>query len=265
MQKGRNFGLRVSTSHSAELLEYLRTLQNVNYVATATRDEVVELHVQCRTPSKLSIARIPTASFITAGDPRCHVEELRSLANFSEFGTFRKRGGLSIAEVFEKSDSELLTLPWQMHSIVARTIDSRRKMFRTSEILVRKNVEVMYIWGKSGAGKTTRARQLIHERHAEFGEYYNIVRFANGFWHGVSSSCNVALYDEFRDSDLPASEFIRFVDYNVSLLNVKGGTEFNNYKFIVITTIQNPNDIYMGQPAEFKEQWLRRISTLYIS
>lgn len=49
------------------------------------------------------------------------------------------------------------------------------------------------------------------------------VKYSNGFWNGVSDGNGCAVYDDFRDSHISASEFINFIDYNVHNLNVKGG------------------------------------------
>ena len=50
----------------------------------------------------------------------------------------------------------------------------------------------------------------------------------------------IALYDDFRDSHMKPSEFINFIDYNVHGLNIKNGEIQNNYKYIIITSVQDP-------------------------
>ena len=54
-------------------------------------------------------------------------------------------------------------------------------------------------------------------------------------------------------------EFISFTDYMVNPMNLKGGDTMNRYKFIVITSVQGPNDIYQRVSGEPRTQWERRI------
>ena len=54
----------------------------------------------------------------------------------------------------------------------------------------------------------------------------NVVSCHNGFWHGIGTA-KVAIYDDFRDTDLPDRDFISFVDYNIHTLNIKGSSVQN--------------------------------------
>lgn len=115
-----------------------------------------------------------------------------------------------------------------------------------------KKVAVIWIQGPSGAGKSNKAEELADE---EFEE----LKFDGNFWHGVVDGEGCAVYDDFRDSHMKASEFINFIDYRSHNMNVKGGSKRNNYSKIIITSIQKAEDIYKGMPEEAREQWLRRM------
>lgn len=115
----------------------------------------------------------------------------------------------------------------------------------------RKNVEVHYICGPSGIGKSNLAEELADD---EFDE----VKFVNGFWSPCSGD-GCCIYDDFRSSHMPASEFINFIDYRTHNMNVKGGTVRNNYTKIIITSIQTIDELYSNMPSEAKEQWKRRM------
>ena len=112
-------------------------------------------------------------------------------------------------------------------------------------------MQVHYIYGPSGSGKSTLAQELADD---EFDE----VKYVNGFWTPCEGT-GCCIYDDFRSSHMPASEFINFIDYRSHNLNVKGGTIRNNYTKIIITSIQRPEDLYTNMPAEAKEQWMRRL------
>ena len=127
-----------------------------------------------------------------------------------------------------------------------------------------KEVVVYYISGPSGAGKTERAKQIIRENKEKYGSKVSIVKYEGNFWHGVGSNRNVALYDDFRDSHMKPSEFINFIDYNKHYMNVKGGNCVNDYKLIIITSVQPLDEIYRNVSEEPRKQWIRRITEIHL-
>ena len=88
-----------------------------------------------------------------------------------------------------------------------------------------------------------------------------MVKYENGFWHGLGEA-DIAVYDDWRDSHMKPTELINFIDYYKHPMNIKGGSKLNNYKLIYITSIQNPEVIYQNIPEEYKKQWLRRIKKI---
>lgn len=121
-----------------------------------------------------------------------------------------------------------------------------------------KDVKVYYIYSKeSGKGKTLEAVRIIKENGGKFCN----VKYENGFYSGIKNhKCKVMLYDDFRDSHMKASEFINMIDYNKHTMNIKGGSEVNDFNIIIITSIQHINNLYRNLGDEPKKQWLRRIT-----
>lgn len=123
------------------------------------------------------------------------------------------------------------------------------------------NKEVIWLYGDSGVGKTKRAIEMVGDNLVDR------VKFANGFWHSVSYDEDVkwCIYDDFRDSHMHPSELINFCDYYRNTMNVKGGSVLNHYDHIIITSVQNPHDIYPNmKDEEPKQQWLRRIKIIHM-
>ena len=122
-----------------------------------------------------------------------------------------------------------------------------------------KDVKVTYICGPSGIGKSLKAVEILKN---EGVKEVSIVKFENHFYHGVTDGKGVAIYDDFRDSHMKASEFINFIDYNKHKMNVKNGSVMNNFTRIVITSVQKPDELYRFMDEEPKKQWLRRIEVI---
>lgn len=140
-----------------------------------------------------------------------------------------------------------------------------QKIHENDEIKIRdwkKKVEVIYIWGESKTGKSYRAEHIAEERGYE---YFSNAKFDGSFWSGVGSNRKCLIYDDWRDSHMKASEFIHFIDYNRHNMNVKGGSCSNDYELIIITTTQDPNEIYPNVGSEPKRQWLRRMNIIHLT
>lgn len=67
------------------------------------------------------------------------------------------------------------------------------------------------------------------------------------------------VYDEWRDYHMTASEFISFIDYYTNKMRVLYGYKNNFYKHILITTVQDLNEIYQNS-KEDPFQWYKRIT-----
>lgn len=125
-----------------------------------------------------------------------------------------------------------------------------------------KEVKVYYIQGPSGVGKTEKAKQIVRENIEKYGRKINRVKCENSFWIGVGEEAKIAIYDDFRDSHMKASEFVNFIDYNKQIMNTKGGSKLNNYELIIITSVQNIEDIYHNMIGEPRKQWMRRVEVI---
>lgn len=127
-----------------------------------------------------------------------------------------------------------------------------------------KKITVYYIQGPSGSGKSTWIENFIQTLPEEYHEV-NLIKHVNNFWLGIGNA-KVAIYDDFRDSHMKASEFINFIDYRRHKLNCKNRDHVtNNYEYIFISSVQNITDIYANMNIidnEPSKQWIRRCITI---
>ena len=149
-------------------------------------------------------------------------------------------------------------LDWKQYNTWNKIKSAPKKVKRENW---RKNVKVYYIEGPSGAGKTNKIEEIMEQ---EGVEDFEELKHIDGFWHGIVDGTGCAVYDDWRDSHMSASEFINFIDYRSHNLNVKGGGHRNNYSIILISSVQPLDSIYSGVSGEPREQWIRRIQRIQI-
>ena len=126
-----------------------------------------------------------------------------------------------------------------------------------------KNVKITYICGPSGVGKSTMAKNILKK---EGYKKAHIIKYESTFYHGIGNGYGAAIYDDFRDNHMRASEFINLIDYRRQNMNVKGATVVNNLERIIITSVQHPETIYSGmEDQEPRKQWLRRMEIIDLS
>ena len=128
----------------------------------------------------------------------------------------------------------------------------------------KKDVEVIVFCGPSQAGKSQ-----VAENCAEFyggpkfnTEGFNEITHVGGFWSSDRlPDSPIVIYDEFRDSHMKPSEFIRFIDYRKHDMNIKTSWVRNTWNLILITTVQRPESWWskMKNHEESSIQWMRRI------
>lgn len=173
-----------------------------------------------------------------------------------ERGEIKRKGGVSIEEVEKMTIEQRKKLPLIYYKSV-RDLDAADECTLTADTMS-KNVKVYYISGRSGIGKTTFAKCLIGKKP------FSLVKYENGFWTGLNNT-EAALYDDWRDTHMKASEFINFIDYNKQVMNVKHSFKLNTYSLIVITSVLRLEDIYKDADFEYREQWTRRVKEIKMS
>lgn len=248
---------------AGDLLNYLRGL-GPNYMlagkekAPTTGHLHMHIYVQFPTPRRLSLKKCCGAHIEkTRGSTEQNIKYIRKPDTeiVVEEGEARLNHVPTIGEA-KKMDS-LSGLNLNMYNIVQKIEAEKRKIINPQDYY--KEVEVYWIWGESGAGKTRYAVKDMLKRGITG---FNEVKMVGEFWHGVQEDCEVALYDDWRDTHMRPTELINFIDYNKHIMNVKGGSVRNNYTLIYITSLQSPEQIYTKVPEETQKQWLRRIKEI---
>lgn len=190
------------------------------------------------------------------GSPQQNIAYVKKDGNIiDEWGTEPHQGFHTVKELSELADPS--DLPWNAYNTWTKIHDKPKKI-KISEW--HKDVEVVYIQGPSGCGKSQKVKELItaENKDAEIEE----IKYENGFYNGVVDGTGIAIYDDFRDSHMRASEFVNFIDYNTHNMNIKGGSVRNQYNKIFITSVQDINCIYANMSDEPRKQWMRRVKVI---
>lgn len=179
-----------------------------------------------------------------------------------ELGTFKQAGGcsgLSIKQIMNMKEEDIFeNVDFKYYNVVKKIKEDNDRL-RLSE--QHKDISVLYFYGKSGQGKSYNASKVLIKLCEIYGweDTFDEVKYENNFWLGTHKNEIKCVYDDFRDSDMKPNEFIKFIDYNKHVMNIKGGERINNYKVIVITSIKSPWELYEKKSDEEKKQWIRRM------
>ena len=285
--RGRHFQLTYNYSDDnnnyKDIKSYLRGVKYFKYlischeIAPTTGKKHYHIYIQYEKRVEISLKKLYGAHIeVCRGDAvsnKKYIEKKEHPQDFivDEIGEFDDMVGVqggktrfpTIEEVKKMDPSSLEKLPLQYYNIVEK-IKSKRAQQITIEEFNKWPVTVYYICGESGVGKTRMAQNIIKS----WGSHFNNIKYENTFWMGVTEGCQIALYDDWRDSHMKPSELINFIDYNVHIMNIKGGYIKNLYKKIVITSIQHWDYIYKGareKDEELPQQWERRMKKIFIN
>lgn len=251
--------------NAAGVLQYLRKL-SPNYLvackehAPTTGHLHMHCYVQFPNARRLSLKKLLGAHCEkTCGSTESNIKYVKKegAVVIAEEGTPRLNHVPTIGEAKQLAPAQLATLPLNYYNIAAKIEADKKKYIDPDEYY--KTMEVYWIWGESGAGKT---RWAIQDMKKAGVKKFNEVKYDGNFWHGVTEDCECCLYDDFRDNHMKPTELINFIDYNRHIMNVKGGSVRNNYTRVYITSLQSPESIYSKTPEESKKQWLRRIKEI---
>ena len=247
-----------------DVREYIESLKPFQYgiacqeIAPTTGHKHIHMFVQFTRGVRLSLNKLMgTHVEKCKGSPQQNVDYIKKDGDIIwERGEMKKKGGYTIQQVKKMPIEQRDKLPITYYNIVQKINNEEKKYIKGTEYY--KDVRVTYIWGESGVGKTKYVIEEIGDK------VFNEVKYDGNFWLGATEDCDIALYDDFRDTHMKTSEFINFIDYNRHIMNVKNGAVRNNYKEIYITSVQSPDEIYKNVQGEPRKQWLRRMNVVHI-
>lgn len=260
-----------------KIIQYLRYKKSFRYLISGLglsfdkkdTEHLLHIHIyiEFKEPTKISLKKIFNSHIISKIDSQLNTIQYikdQELGIIEEIGEKALQHRPTIKEIENLDTDELKELDAQQYSnIIRKEITRRNNKINVNEYYKGTDFNVYYIYGASGIGKSRLAHQMIiNNGYKDFEE----VKYRNGFYNGCETGEGACLYDDFRPSHMDVSEFINFIDYNIHNLNIKGGNVKNRYKLIIITSINNPRNIYKNctDNEETKTQWLRRLKIIHL-
>lgn len=263
----RSFQITLNEIERWERLKtYLNERKMLDYAiackekAPTTGHEHIHIYVHFNSPTRLAMSRMEGAHIeVCRGSPKQNIAYIRKDGDIVwEYGE-EPHQGRTIKDVKEMTKEQREDLPIQMKHIIDKINEEEDADIDIDNLY--KQVIVFWICGPSGVGKTEKAKEIIRLNRESWGTKVNFVKYEDNFWHGIGRA-PIAIYDDFRDSHMKPSEFIHFIDYNKHPMNIKGGSHLNEYKVIIITSVQHPDDIYKNVKGEPRTQWIRRMEII---
>lgn len=141
----------------------------------------------------------------------------------------------------------------------------KAKEWRT-RVLKNRNLEVVYITGQSGSGKTFYAKYLSQK----LGFDYFVTGSGDDILDGYDKE-ECLILDDYRAKTMRFAEFLKMIDNNTnsSVQSRYFNKDLSNCKLIIITSIKPPNELYKitsddnEDNEEPREQFYRRLKHRY--
>lgn len=266
--KARAFQLTLNDISKIEELKHnIMTYKTLRYLmigaiekAPTTGHEHVHIYAYFTVPMKLSLKKCCGAHVEpTKGTFKDNLQYLTKDGDLTfEWGE-RPHQGLKTVKELKEMDID--DIPPQYYNIKTK-LDQKKhdedvffQMLDEIEHDELKAPEIVYITGGTGKGKTYSAyKQALNEfDKSKIGK----LTLKNEFFDVVNENAECFVIEEFRPSQIKASDFLQLTDKYGFRCNVKGGFCTLRPKKIIICSIIPPEQIYK---EEINKQFLRRIT-----
>lgn len=135
-----------------------------------------------------------------------------------------------------------------------------------------KDVKIYYIFGPVNVNKLEKAYEIIRLYKEKYGTIVNYLDYEDGFWNGkafhdgfysgVGFRSKIAIYKDFYEYDIYINKFKELIDNSRRPLRVRRGWRRNDYELIIITSVQNPKNIYKEYPEKDRRRILESITEI---
>lgn len=269
--RARSFQFTLNQVEKYETLkEMLTNLKSCDYflssheIAPTTNHEHIHIYVHFSQPYKISqkIMNIGAHIEICRGSPKQNIDYIKKDGNIlDEIGEPPHQGyAHTIKELKEMDIDEVDPHIYKIKKQIdqqQKDLDVFQNMLSEIEMDELKGPEVIYITGDSGKGKTYKAYKMALNKYPK--EKIGKLTINNDFVDVINENADCYVIEEFRSSQMKASDFLQLTDKYGYRVNIKGGFLTLRPKCIIICSIIRPEELYRND--EINEQFLRRITS----
>lgn len=266
--KARAFQLTLNQPEKLnELIENMKSYKSCDYIMVSALEvgeekqhEHYHIYVHFKNMIKLNIKKCCGA----------HVEYVRGSYNDNlkyftkqgdlsyEWGDKPHQGCKSISELKEMDSDDVPPNYYRIKKQIDAEMKDENDFFEMLDEIEKdelKAPKIIYITGGTGKGKTYSAYKKALKEYPknEIGK----LTLKNDFFDVVNKNAKCYVIEEFRPSQIKASDFLQLTDKYGYRANIKGGFVSLRPEMIIICSIIPPEKIYKD---EINEQFLRRIT-----
>lgn len=268
--KARAFQL---TLNNIELIEDLKnnlmTYKSLRYLmigaiekAPTTGHEHIHIYAYFKTPIRLSIKKCCGAHIeTTKGTFNDNLQYLTKDGPLTfEWGERPHQGLKTVKELKEMNIDEIPPQYYNIKERIDRKTKDENDFFEMLDEIENDNLKapkIIYMTGGTGKGKTYGAykRALKEFKKSEIGK----ITLKNEFFDVINENAKCFVIEEFRPSQIKASDFLQLTDKYGYRANIKGGFVSLRPEMLIICSIIPPEQIYK---EEINKQFLRRITEI---
>ena len=253
----------------AELKRLLTSLKTLSYmiscseIAPKTGHEHIHIYAHFSQQYTLSkkIMSIGAHIELCKGSPKQNIDYIKKDGKIiDEIGEIPHQGMRSVRELREANiddvDPHLYRIKQQLDD-EKRDEETFFQMLREIKKDELKAPEIIYITGASGKGKTYTAYKMATDKYDE--RDIGKLTLNNDFVDIVNKKAKCYIIEEFRPSQMKASNFLQLTDKYGYRCNIKGGFCTLRPECIIICSILPIEDIYHD---EHNTQFKRRVTNV---
>lgn len=229
-----------------------------------TKKEHIHLYTHFTQPYRLSrkILSFNNHIEICRGSPKQNIDYIEKDGNIiEEWGVRPRQGQLTISELKDLNKDETPAILYRIKNDIDEKENDKKVFFEMLNEIKNdslKGPEIIYITGESGKGKTYSAYKIALEKFET--EKIGKLTCKNEFIDIINEEAECFVIEEFRPSQIKASDFLQLTDKYGYRCNIKGSFKTLRPKMIIICSIIRPENLYRDE--EINEQFLRRITSI---
>lgn len=268
--KARAFQLTLNQPEKLEeLLNNLRTYKTLTYYMVSALEQGEETqhehyHIYCHFKNmiKLSVKKCCGAHIeIVKGSYSDNLQYFTKQGELTtEWGDRPHQGCKSIKQLKEMDSDDVPPNYYRIKKEIDRNEKDKNDFFDMLEEIEKdelKAPEIIYITGGTGKGKTYTAYKLALKEYKK--EEIGKLTLKNDFFDVINEKAKCYVIEEFRPSQIKASDFLQLTDKYGYRANVKGGFVSLRPEKLIICSIIPLNEIYK---EEINKQFVRRVTKI---